>query len=194
MGKLNFTCLKKDSLSSARLGTIETENGVIETPIFMPVGTRASVKTLTSRNLEDLNAQIILGNTYHLMLRPGSKLIAKAGGLHKFMNWQRPILTDSGGFQVFSLAKMNKIREEGVYFQSHIDGKKHFLGPNESLEIQKDLGSDIVMAFDQCPPYPCDAQQLESAVERTLRWAKICREYPLLDHQKFIWNCAGGCL
>lgn len=187
-----FTVLKKDSGSLARRGLVTTSHGVIETPIFMPVGTRGAVKTLTNQQLIDIDAQIILGNTYHLMLRPGMQVMAGAGGLHNFMNWQRPILTDSGGFQVFSLEKLNKITDEGVQFSSHIDGLKCFLGPNESMEIQKILGSDIVMAFDQCAPYPCERSQMESALERTHRWARVCRDYPLQEHQHLFGIVQGG--
>lgn len=178
-----YTLIKQDSKSRARLGKIITAHGEIETPIFMPVGTRASVKTVLNCQLEEIGAQIILGNTYHLMLRPGMEIIAKAGGLHAFMGWNNPILTDSGGFQVFSLANLNKITDAGVHFQSHIDGAKYFLGPRESMEIQKTLGSDIVMAFDECSPYPCDVAAAAQAVERTARWAKICKSTPLQPHQ-----------
>ncbi|MBT6928464.1 MAG: tRNA guanosine(34) transglycosylase Tgt [Waddliaceae bacterium] len=178
-----FTLEKEDDTTKARLGTIETAHGTIETPVFMPVGTRATVKTVTNRQLEDIGASIILGNTYHLMLRPGADIIAKAGGLHKFMRWEHPILTDSGGFQVFSLAALNTITDEGVTFQSHIDGSRHFLGPNESMKIQKALGSDIVMAFDECPPYPSSREKTEAAVTKTLSWARKCRDYSLSDHQ-----------
>lgn len=180
---MQFTVKKQDSKSHARLGKIITAHGEIETPIFMPVGTRASVKTVLNCQLEEIGAQIILGNTYHLMLRPGMEIIAKAGGLHSFMNWPHPILTDSGGFQVFSLANLNKITESGVHFQSHIDGARYFLGPKESMEIQKTLGSDIVMAFDECSPHPCDVTVAAEAVERTYRWAQVCRSYPLQQHQ-----------
>jgi queuine tRNA-ribosyltransferase len=169
-----------------------TQHGVIETPIFMPVGTRASVKTLTNQQLEDIHAQIILGNTYHLMLRPGMEIIAAAGGLHRFMNWSKPILTDSGGFQVFSLAALNKITADGVSFQSHIDGSRHFLGPDESMAIQKTLGSDIVMAFDQCTPYPCERKDVEIAVERTWQWGRRCRDYELAPHQSLFGIVQGG--
>lgn len=189
---MTFSILKKCETSKARLGTFETAHGTIETPIFMPVGTRATVKTLTPRQLEEVDAQIILGNTYHLMLRPGKEVIAEAGGLHKFMNWKRPILTDSGGFQVFSLSHLNEITEHGVKFQSHIDGSTHFLGPGESMEIQKILGSDIVMAFDECPPYPCSHAEMERSLELTHKWAKICREYPLQSHQSLFGIVQGG--
>lgn len=192
MATLKFNIHKTDSQSKARLGTLETSHGIIETPIFMPVGTRASVKTLTNQQLLDINTQIILGNTYHLMLRPGTDILQKAGGLHAFMNWQRPILTDSGGFQVFSLAGLNKITDNGVHFQSHIDGSKHFLGPDESMHIQKTFGSDIVMAFDECVPYPCERKTAEAALERTRQWAIRCRNYDLQPHQNLFGIIQGG--
>lgn len=163
-----------DSRSRARTGKIITSHGEIPTPIFMPVGTRATVKGITSRELEELDAKIMLSNTYHLFLRPGDELIRKAGGLHAFMDWHRPILTDSGGFQVFSLTDARKIREEGVTFQSHIDGSRIFLSPERSMEIQENLGSDIAMAFDECAPYPADRRYIEESMERTLRWLDRC--------------------
>jgi len=189
---MSFTLHKKAKESGARLGTLETASGKIETPIFMPVGTRGSVKTVTNRQLIEMGAQIILGNTYHLMLRPGTEVLQKAGGLHRFMNWELPILTDSGGFQVFSLSDLNKVTEEGVYFQSHIDGSRHFLGPNESMEIQKTIGSDIVMAFDQCSHYPCSRKEAERALERTHRWARRCRDFPLQPHQNLFGIVQGS--
>ncbi len=189
---MQFTLKKEDVSSQARLGYIETQHGNIETPIFMPVGTRAAVKTLTPQNLLDINAQIILGNTYHLMLRPGMDVIEAAGGLHSFMNWQRPILTDSGGFQVFSLSDLNKITDEGVTFRSHIDGTKYFLGPNESMAIQRTLGSDIVMVFDQCSPCPCEKKDVEAALARTLKWERQCRDYDLQAHQNLFAIVQGG--
>lgn len=192
MGKLNFTVEHQDLKSKARVGCIETAHGLIETPIFMPVGTRGAVKTLTNQQLLELNAQIILGNTYHLMLRPNMDVIAKAGGLHHFMNWPRPILTDSGGFQVFSLTALNSITDKGVHFQSHIDGSRHFLGPIESMQIQKTLGSDIVMAFDECSPYPCEKKVVDEAMQRTHRWAKVCREFELQGHQNLFGIVQGG--
>lgn len=192
MPSFKFTLHKKESHSKARLGLIETAHGLIETPIFMPVGTRGAVKTLTQQQLIDINAQIILGNTYHLMLRPGMDTIHKAGGLHRFMNWPRPILTDSGGFQVFSLSGLNKITEEGVFFQSHIDGSKHFLGPKESMQIQKTLGSDIVMVFDECSPYPCEYENVRKAMQRTHRWAEQCRSFELQSHQNLFGIVQGG--
>ncbi len=176
----------------ARAGLIKTEHGEIQTPIFMPVGTRASVKSLWQEELEELGAQIILGNTYHLYLRPGHELIARLGGLHKFMNWKRPILTDSGGYQVFSLSDLNKISEEGVEFRSHIDGSKHFIGPEKSMEIQKALGPDIVMMFDECPALPSTKEKLRISMELTLRWAKRCVDYKLSPHQNLFGIIQGG--
>ena len=176
----------------ARTGLIETTHGSIETPVFMPVGTRGAVKTLTNRQLKEVDAKIILGNTYHLMLRPGMEVMKKAGGLHAFMNWDRPILTDSGGFQVFSLSSLNKITDEGVTFRSHIDGTKFFMGPHESMDIQKILGSDIVMAFDQCISHPCTREEAETALRRTTNWAKVCRDFSLSTHQNLFGIVQGG--
>lgn len=170
--KIKYNLLKKEKNSEARLGIIETNYGTYKTPMFMPVGTRATVKGLSPEELYDINAGIILANTYHLWLRPGEDLIFKAGGLHKFMNYQGPILTDSGGFQVFSLARKKDISEEGVKFKSHIDGTKLFLTPEKSIEIQNKLDSDIAMSFDECIPYPADYDYVKSSVLRTLRWAK----------------------
>lgn len=189
---MKYTCFKKDLHSKARLGLLETHHGQIETPIFMPVGTRASVKTLTHEQLKQMSAKIILANTYHLMLRPGMEIIEKAGGLHSFMHWDAPLLTDSGGFQVFSLSDLNKISEEGVHFKSHIDGSSHFLGPIESMQIQKTLGSDIVMAFDECTPFPCSYREAEAAVDRTTRWGKICRDFELKPHQNLFGIVQGS--
>lgn len=177
----------------ARAGVITTAHGLIETPIFMPVGTRASVKTMWQEDLEEMNAQIILGNTYHLYLRPGHELIEKVGGgLHGFMKWERPILTDSGGYQVFSLSSMNKVTEEGVTFQSHLDGSRHLLSPEKSMEIQKALGSDIVMNFDECPALPATKERLRESMELTLRWARRCRDFKLLEHQNLFGIIQGG--
>ena len=162
--------------SGARIGEFTTPHGVVETPVFMPVGTQATVKAVTTNELKDINAQIILSNTYHLYLRPGHELIKKAGGLHKFMNWDRPILTDSGGFQVFSLSQFRKIEEQGVAFQSHIDGSKHFISPEKAVEIQTALGSDIMMAFDECAPWPAEHDYVKKSMERTLRWLERCKE------------------
>ena len=170
---MSFEILKKDAVTGARIGQLQTLHGNIETPIFMPVGTQATVKALTPQQLTDCGAQIILGNTYHLHLRPTSELIRGMGGLHRFMAWERPILTDSGGFQVFSLAKLRKISDEGITFQSHIDGRSLFLDPKCCFEIQENLGTDIAMILDQCPPYPCEHAEVKCAVERTLRWAEV---------------------
>lgn len=186
----SFTLQKKSG--QARAGLIETAHGNIETPIFMPVGTRASVKSLWQEELEELGAKIILGNTYHLYLRPGHELIDKMGGLHEFMQWKKPILTDSGGFQVFSLSDLNKVTEEGVVFQSHIDGSRHMLSPEKSMEIQKALGSDIVMIFDECPKLPATKETLRESMELTLRWAKRCKDYKLQDHQSLFAIIQGG--
>jgi queuine tRNA-ribosyltransferase len=173
---LEYKLLYESKECNARLGEIHTPHGVIETPIFMPVGTKATVKTMTPEELKELEAQIILSNTYHLYLRPGHNLIKEAGGLHKFMNWDRPILTDSGGFQVFSLGKLRKITEEGVVFKSHIDGSEHFISPEKAVEIQNCLGSDIMMAFDECTPYPATYEYAKKSMERTTRWAKRCKD------------------
>ena len=189
---MKFSVSKTEANSKARLGKMETAHGTIDTPVFMPVGTRGVVKTLTNQHLFDLDARIILSNTYHLMLRPGMEIMKKAGGLHRFMNWPRPILTDSGGFQVFSLASLNEVTEDGVYFQSHIDGTKHFLGPIESMEIQKTIGADIVMAFDECSPYPCERILVEKGMVRTQRWAEICRNFELQPHQSLFAIAQGG--
>lgn len=180
---MSYKLEKTDANTSARAGVLTTEHGEIKTPTFMPVGTCASVKTMTSHELYDLDAQIILGNTYHLNLRPGMDIMKKAGGLHKFMNWDRPILTDSGGYQVFSLAKLRKMTENGVEFRSHIDGTKHFIGPNESMEIQKILGSDIVMIFDECTPYPATYEQAKESLRITQKWGDECANYKLDSHQ-----------
>ncbi|MFA7614399.1 MAG: tRNA guanosine(34) transglycosylase Tgt, partial [Candidatus Caldatribacteriota bacterium] len=183
---------KQAQSSQARAGRIHTAHGVIETPIFMPVGTRASVKTLWQEDLERLNAQIILGNTYHLYLRPGHELIERMGGLHKFMSWNRPILTDSGGYQVFSLSDINKLTEEGVTFQSHIDGSKHLITPEKSMEIQRALGSDIVMAFDECPKLPASKDTLATSMKLTHRWALRCKTVELKPHQHLFGIIHGG--
>ena len=174
---INFELLKESKDSMARLGRLHTPHGIIETPVFMPVGTRATVKAMTPEEVKDLGAQIILSNTYHLYLKPGHDLIREAGGLHKFMNWHGPILTDSGGFQVFSLGDLRKIKEEGVQFRSHIDGSKHFISPEKSIEVQNALGSDIMMTFDECAPYPSTYEYVKNSMERTTRWAKRCKDY-----------------
>ena len=174
---IEFNVIKASTECNARLGELKTPHGIVETPIFMPVGTRATVKAMTPEEVKELGAQIILSNTYHLYLRPGHKLIEEAGGLHKFMNWPHPILTDSGGFQVFSLGDLRKITEEGVEFRSHIDGSKHFISPEKSIEIQNSLGSDIMMAFDECTHYPANYEYAKKSMERTSRWAKRCKDY-----------------
>ncbi len=189
---MSFTLHKTDLNCRARRGTLTTAHGPIETPIFMPVGTRGAVKTLTERHLHEIGAQIILGNTYHLFLRPGMDVIQKAGGLHQFIGWDLPILTDSGGFQVFSLTKLRKMTDEGVTFQSHIDGQTLFLGPKESMEIQKILGSDIVMAFDECVGYPATRLEVEESLKRTHCWAEACRAFSLQSDQLLFGIVQGG--
>jgi len=169
-----FRIVETDASSSARTGILTTRHGKIETPIFMPVGTQGTVKGMSPAQLQDIGSQIILGNTYHLNLRPGSGLISDFGGLHAFMGWDRPILTDSGGFQAFSLAKLSKISDHGISFRSHLDGKEVFLGPVEVMGIQANLGSDIAMVIDECPPWPCEKADCLKAVERTSRWARSC--------------------
>lgn len=177
MTAVTYELIKKDAKTKARRGRVTTPHGVIETPVFMPVGTAATVKAMRPEEIKEMGAEIILSNTYHLYLRPGHEVVKAAGGLHKFMNWDKPILTDSGGFQVFSLGAMRKIREEGVEFRSHIDGSKHMLSPEKSMEIQNALGSDIIMAFDECTPYPADRKYVKDSMERTTRWLKRCKEY-----------------
>jgi queuine tRNA-ribosyltransferase len=186
-----FELIKRDTTSRARLGRITTTRGEIDTPVFMPVGTQASVKALDPRELLEMGTQIILGNTYHLSIRPGMEIIQTAGGLHEFMNWQKPILTDSGGFQVFSLAKIRKVRSHGVEFRSHLDGSLLFLGPAEAMEIQRLLGSDIAMVFDECPAHDCSAKDAAAAVERTIRWAAECRGQPRAAGQ-FVFGIVQG--
>ena len=178
-----FELLHVCKQTGARRGRLHTPHGVIETPIFMPVGTQASVKTMSPDELKDCGAQIILSNTYHLHVRPGENLIQRAGGLHRFMNWDRPILTDSGGFQVFSLASLRKVEERGVEFRSHLDGSKMFIGPEESIAIQQALGSDIMMQFDECSPYPCDYDRAKGAMHRTLRWLDRCMKAKTSENQ-----------
>ena len=177
--ELIHTCAQ----SGARLGVLHTPHGDIQTPIYMPVGTAAVVKAMTSREMEEIGTQILLSNTYHLHLRPGADLVAEAGGLHRFMDWHKPILTDSGGFQVFSLAGIRTIAEEGVTFQSHLDGSRQFIGPETSMDIQQKLGADIAMAFDVCSPYPCDYDTAKANMERTHRWARRCKDYHTREDQ-----------
>lgn len=188
----NFELLYQDPTSGARLGRLTTAHGVVNTPVFMPVGTRATVKAMSPRELEELNVQIILGNTYHLFLRPGPELIEKAGGLHQFEDWHHPILTDSGGFQVFSLSNLRKMKPDGVEFASHIDGTRFFLGPRESMAIQRALGSDIVMSFDECTPYPCKYEDAAKSLDVTLRWELMSREQKLKDHQQLFGIVQGS--
>ena len=174
---MEFNLLATDTQTRARAARLTTDHGVLETPIFMPVGTAATVKGVHQRELKkDINPDIILGNTYHLYLRPGTSIIEQAGGLHRFMGWDRPILTDSGGYQVYSLSANRKIKEEGVKFKSHIDGSYHFFSPERAIEIQRAIGADIIMAFDECTPYPCDYDYAKDSMERTHRWLKRCIE------------------
>lgn len=177
MAAVKYELIHKCKQTGARLGRVHTPHGSFDTPVFMPVGTQASVKGMSPDEVKSIGAKIILGNTYHLYLRPGGEIIKKAGGLHGFMNWSLPILTDSGGFQVFSLANLRDIKEEGVTFRSHIDGSKHFISPEKSIEIQNALGADIIMAFDECVPYPCEYEYAKKSMEMTTRWAIRCRNF-----------------
>jgi len=189
----HYELVQQDKSSAARFGKITTNHGSFETPVFMPVGTQATVKSMTPEELQSMGAKIILSNTYHLFLRPGEDLVAEAGGLHRFMNWSGSILTDSGGFQVFSLDKLRKISEEGVAFKSHIDGKALFLSPEKAIQIQNALGSDIIMAFDECAPYPAERNYIEHSLERTSRWAERCKvEHRQTDSQTLFGIVQGG--
>ena len=186
---MNFELQTTDTTTKARAGRITTDHGVIETPIFMPVGTVASVKGVQQRELtEDINADIILGNTYHLYLRPTTSILEQAGGLHKFMHWDRNILTDSGGYQVYSFSSTRKIKEEGVRFKSHIDGSYHFFSPEKSMEIQRSIGADIIMAFDECTPYPCDYGYAKRSMHMTHRWLDRCIDYLGENAPKYGYN------
>ena len=195
---MEFKLSAKDGKSKARKGVLTTPHGELETPVFMPVGTAGSVKAVHQRDLkEDLRASIILGNTYHLLLRPGTELLETAGGLHRFMGWEGPILTDSGGYQVYSLAAERELREEGVAFRSHIDGTEHFLSPETAMDIQRSIGGDIVMAFDECTPYPCPKADVERSMELTHRWVDRCMERffatrPLYDHDQALFPIVQG--
>lgn len=189
---IKYELIKECRQSGARLGLLHTLHGTIETPVFMPVGTQATVKAMTPEELKEIHAQIILSNTYHLYLRPGHQLVEKAGGLHKFMNWDRAILTDSGGFQVFSLGDLRKISEEGVEFRSHLDGSKHFISPEKAIEIENALGADIIMAFDECAPYPADRTYVKNSLERTTRWAKRCKEAHKKPDQQALFGIIQG--
>lgn len=176
MTAVTYEHIKTCQQSGARLGKVHTPHGSFDTPAFMPVGTLATVKTLSPEELESMGAGMILSNTYHLWIRPGEDIVEEAGGLHKFMNWNKPILTDSGGFQVFSLSKLRDIKEEGVHFRNHISGAKLFLSPEKAMQIQNSLGADVMMAFDECPPYPAEEEYMKASVERTTRWAERCLE------------------
>jgi len=195
---MHFELEKTDEKSKARIGKLHTDHGVIETPIFMPVGTAGTVKGVHQHELEkDIEAQIILGNTYHLFLRPGLDVIEPAGGLHKFMNWDKPILTDSGGYQVYSLSGARKIKEEGVTFQSHIDGSYHFFSPEKAIDIQRSIGADIIMAFDECTPYPCDYEYAKQSMHMTHRWLKRCmtqmnKTQPKYSHDQALFPIIQG--
>ena len=190
---ITYELLHIDKNSGARRGVIHTPHGDIQTPVFMPVGTQATVKSMSPEELkEDVKAQIILANTYHLYLRPGHDLVKEAGGLHKFMNWDKPILTDSGGFQVFSLSGLRKITEEGVKFNSHLDGSKHLFTPEKVMEIEEALGADIIMAFDECCPYPSDYKYTEKSMYRTTRWAQRCKEAHTTTNQGLFGIIQGG--
>ena len=194
---MKFTIKNNPENSRARTGIIETDHGDISTPVFMPVGTVGAVKTMSPEELKSIDFKIILGNTYHLYLRPGTAIINQAGGLHKFVSWDRPILTDSGGFQVFSLAKLNKISDDGVEFQSHLDGSRHMFTPERSMSIQRELGSDIIMAFDDCPPGDADYATIKRSVERTTSWMKRCtnwlRDNPeIYDHEQVVFPIIQG--
>lgn len=189
---ITYELIKQCPHTGARAGRIHTPHGTFDTPIFMPVGTQATVKTLSPEELKEMGAGIILANTYHLFLRPGAALVKEAGGLHKFMNWDRAILTDSGGFQVFSLGDLRKISEEGVTFRSHVDGSKKFLSPEVATKTQMDLGADIIMAFDECVPYPADFKYTRESMELTLRWAKRCQDALTRDDQGLFGIVQGG--
>jgi len=195
---LDFQLLKTDTNSKARLGKITTSHGEIETPIFMPVGTQGTVKAVTPKALkEEVKAQIILGNTYHLYLRPGTEILEKAGGLHKFMGWDRPILTDSGGFQVFSLSELRKLKHDGVEFKSHLDGSKHFFSPEKVIQIQRSIGSDFMMPLDECTPFPCEYDYAKKSQELTSRWAVLNKEAfensePLYGHKQYLFGIIQG--
>lgn len=189
---VTYEAIKVCKQSGARLGRVHTPHGTIETPAFMPVGTQATVKAMSPEELKAMDAHIILSNTYHLFLRPGHDIVREAGGLHRFMNWDRPILTDSGGFQVFSLSEMRKITEEGVHFRSHLNGDKLFISPEVSIEIQNALGSDIMMAFDECPPYPADHDYVKKSLERTTRWAERCLASHARPHDQALFGIVQG--
>ena len=189
---VTYELIKTDSKTKARRGRVYTPHGNIETPVFMPVGTAATVKAMRPEEVKEMGAEIILSNTYHLYLRPGHEIVKAAGGLHKFMNWDRAILTDSGGFQVFSLGDLRKITEEGVQFRSHIDGSSHMLSPEKSMEVQNALGSDIMMAFDECAPYPADRTYVKDSLDRTTRWLKRCKDFHQNTEQQSLFGIMQG--
>ncbi|MDG0871700.1 tRNA guanosine(34) transglycosylase Tgt [Paenibacillus thiaminolyticus] len=189
---VTYELIKTCKQTGARLGIVHTPHGSFETPTFMPVGTQATVKTMSPEELKEMNAKIILSNTYHLFLRPGHEIVREAGGLHKFMNWDRAILTDSGGFQVFSLSDMRKIEEEGVHFRSHLNGDKLFISPEKAMEIQNALGSDIMMAFDECAPYPAEHSYVKHSLERTTRWAERCLNSHARPHDQALFAIVQG--
>ena len=195
---LNFTVNHTDKSSKARVGEFITDHGVVQTPIFMPVGTQGTVKAITQRVLEnDINAEIVLSNTYHLYLRPGTAILEKAGGLHQFMNWNRPILSDSGGFQVYSLSDLRKLRKDGVEFRSHLDGSTHFFSPQKVIEIQRTIGSDIMMVLDECTPFPCEYEYAKKSKELTSDWAVLNKKAfdetkPLYGHEQFLFGIIQG--
>lgn len=190
--RFEFSITHKDKNSAARIGTLTTPHGIINTPVFMPVGTQAAVKTLTSQDVKDTKAEIILSNTYHLYMRPGYKLISEMGGLHRFMNWDKPILTDSGGFQIFSLKGKTKISENGARFQSHIDGSYHVITPEKAVEIQNHLGADIIMCLDDCPPYPSTPVHINSSLNITKQWAERCKAFHKKEDQALFGIIQGG--
>ena len=192
---LKFFVTSKDK--KARAGHFETEHGIVETPVFMPVGTQGTVKGVNQKHLEEIKAQIVLSNTYHLYLRPGTEVLEKAGGLHKFMNWQKPILTDSGGFQVFSLSDLRKLKPDGVEFKSHLDGSAHFFSPEKVVGIQRSIGSDIMMVLDECTPYPCEYDYALNSAKLTSNWAEMSKEafeksVPLYEHKQFMFGIIQG--
>ena len=195
---LKFSVISKDISSKARAGYFETDHGVVETPAFMPVGTQGTVKAVNNDFLQkDIKAQIVLSNTYHLYLRPGTEILEKAGGLHNFMNWQKPILTDSGGYQVYSLSSLRKLKEDGVEFRSHLDGSTHFFSPEKVIQIQRSIGSDIMMVLDECTPYPCDFDYAQKSTELTSKWAALNKEAfeksePLYGHNQFLFGIIQG--
>ena len=195
---LKFSVISKDISSKARAGYFETDHGVVETPAFMPVGTQGTVKAVNNDFLQkDIKAQIVLSNTYHLYLRPGTEILEKAGGLHDFMNWQKPILTDSGGYQVYSLSSLRKLKEDGVEFRSHLDGSTHFFSPEKVIQIQRSIGSDIMMVLDECTPYPCDFEYAQKSTELTSKWAALNKEAfeksePLYGHNQFLFGIIQG--